>query len=128
MKLPPAVFQDVINFHKKYGIQYDGPKRLLPKDLADFRDARLQEEIDELRWAIGEDDAEKMLDAIVDTIYIALGTCHLHGWDFDEAWRRVHAANMKKELAHKDNPGKYAHSADIVKPPGWKAPDLSDLI
>ena len=118
--------QDVVDFHKKYGIQYDGPVRRLPVDLAHFRFARGMEEMYEYRDA---DTLEKELDAQIDEIYIALGTLHLHGFKPEviaEAWRRVHTANMAKELSSPENPGK-GHPTDIVKPKGWKAPDHSDL-
>lgn len=120
----PAMFQDVADFHRKFGIQYDGPPRDLPEDLRLFRARRFLEEINEIEKARYLDDR---LDGYVDLVYIILGTCHLHGWDFNEAWRRVHAANMAKERASKENPGKYGSPSDIVKPKGWKAPDLSDL-
>ena len=73
----------------------------------------------------------ELLDGYVDLIYIILGTCHLHGWDFNEAWRRVHAANMKKELTSPTNPGKYGavgDKVDIVKPVGWVASSMQDLV
>jgi hypothetical protein len=65
-------------------------------------------------------------------IYIAMGNAHLHGFHrFNEAWKRVHHANMQKELSHEGNPGKYGKlgdKRDIVKPPGWTPPDHSDLV
>lgn len=124
----PDVFGDVVAFHKKFGIQYDGPPRGREGDLFKFRDARFHEEIKEIRDAIDACQSAEELDGYVDLIYIILGTCHLRGWDFNEAWRRVHEANMKKERAHSGNPGKYGDSADIVKPQGWVAPSMQDLV
>jgi predicted HAD superfamily Cof-like phosphohydrolase len=123
----PDVFQDVVDFHEKYGIQYDGKPRHLEADLEKFRIARLEEELTEYKNA--KTLAEK-LDALVDLQYILLGTAHLHGFDrFNEAWERVHSANMAKELSHPGNPGKYgAIGRDIVKPPGWASPNHSDLV
>jgi predicted HAD superfamily Cof-like phosphohydrolase len=124
----PDLFNDVKDFHKKFGIGYDGPPRALPLELRAFRKMRLEAEMLEYLTAYQEDDPEGQLDGIVDLIYIALGTMDLHGWDFYEAWKRVHAANMKKEKASDKNPGHFGHKNDIVKPPGWEAPDLSDLV
>lgn len=127
----PSMFQDVVDFHHKYGIQYVGPPRDLPGDIKEFRYKRFIEEKEEIEEALNEGDLESELDGYVDLIYIILGTCHLHGWNFDEAWSRVHAANMKKERASNKNPGKYQElvcKQDIVKPPGWVAPDLRDLV
>lgn len=128
----PDLFQDVVDFHTKFGIQYDGPPRELPPDIGPFREARFFEELSEIRDAVTNRQFAEVLDGYVDLIYIILGTCHLHGWDFNEAWRRVHEANMKKELASEQNPGKYVgtpgHKTDIVKPPGWTPPSMQDLV
>lgn len=125
----PNMARDVIDFQHKYGIQYEGPQRMLPPQLKYFRRQRSQEEQREFFHA---PDLAEALDAIVDEIYIILGTAHLMGFTPEviaEAWRRVHEANMKKEKSTPENPGKYgAVGTDIVKPKGWVAPDLSDLV
>jgi predicted HAD superfamily Cof-like phosphohydrolase len=71
---------------------------------------------------------EQQLDALVDLVYVALGTAVIQGFDFEEAWRRVHAANMLKTKYSKTNPGKRNSRYDVVKPVGWVRPDLSDLV
>jgi predicted HAD superfamily Cof-like phosphohydrolase len=127
----PDVFGNVVDFHKKFGIQYDGPPRGRDGDLFLFRDLRFHEEIKEIRDAVDAAQAAEELDGYVDLVYIILGTCHLRGWDFNEAWRRVHTANMQKELASAKNPGKYGQlgdKVDIVKPEGWTAPSMQDLV
>lgn len=125
----PDMFGDVVEFHKKYGIQYDGPPRH-PDEVENikFRLDRTREEMKELIDAYHAKQAPEFLDAHVDLIYILLGTVHLCGYDFRKAWKRVHSANMKKERAHKGNPGKYGDHADIVKPPGWEPPTMTDLV
>lgn len=121
----PDVFGDIVAFHKRYGIDYDGPPRKMPDNLAFFRDQRLKEEMNEY-WDAKSD--EERLDSLVDLIYIALGTCHLQGWLFNEAWRRVHFANMQKERHSPKNPSKYGFAYDVVKPKGWKAPSMKGLV
>lgn len=120
--------QDVVDFHKKFGIQYDGICRMMPEDLHEFRMKRKREELTEYREA---KTREEKLDALIDLIYICLGDVHLHGItpaQFAEGWRRVHAANMAKERASVENPGKYGSPDDIVKPKDWVAPTLTDLV
>ena len=120
--------QDVVDFHVKFGINYDGICRMMPEELDKFRMGRKREELTEYREA---KTREEKLDALVDLIYICLGDVHLHGVtpaQFAEAWRRVHAANMSKARATTDNPGKYGSPDDIIKPAGWVAPDLTDLV
>ena len=124
-----SMAQDVVDFHKKFNIAYDGPPRMLPPNLKFFRHQRQTEEVRELYHA---QYLHESLDAIIDTTYIALGTAHLHGFTpemIEEAWRRVQEANMKKELSSPENPGKYGViGTDIVKPKGWVAPDLRDIV
>ena len=124
--------QDVVDFHKKYGIQYDGPIRMLPSQVKYFRHERNQEECREFYHAQFKHEA---LDAVIDQIYIILGTAHLMGFTpeiIHEAWKRVHDANMRKVRSSPENPGKYGSAeagfVDIVKPKGWIAPDLTDLV
>lgn len=72
------------------------------------------------------------LDALVDSLYVNLGNAHLHGFTrerFIEAWGRVHAKNMEKVRAAADgSDSKRGTAFDVVKPEGWVAADLSDLV
>ena len=119
--------QDVKQFHEKYDIQYEGKPRMLPEYISKFRVARTREELTEYVDAVNIPDK---LDALIDAIYINLGTLHLHGFSPEviaEAWRRVHEANMKKVLASEKNPSKYGINNDTVKPDGWVSPTHEDL-
>ena len=114
--------KDIENFHKKFKLGYAGGPRKLSLDVIRARYRHQFEELEELSQAIHKGDMIGTLDALVDTVYIALGTAYLMGLDFDKAWTRVHKANMKKiRCATKRSP------IDIVKPIGWKAPKLDDL-
>ncbi len=133
----PNPFADVVDFHRKFNINYEGGPRKLPMGVRAFRRLRLEEELKEYEEALAKDDAEGQFDGLIDIIYIALGTIHLNGWDFHEGWRRVHEVNMSKVRAtpKKHNPKYGTHMvaddgkpADIVKPDGWKAADLLDLV
>lgn len=116
--------QDIFEFHEKFGIAYYGPPRYLDLDLADFRIKFLSEEIEEYAEAVYVGDKAKMFDALVDLVYVALGTAHLHGFNFDEGWARVHAANMTKVKGPSERSAHY----DVIKPPNFVPPDLSDLV
>jgi predicted HAD superfamily Cof-like phosphohydrolase len=119
--------EDIADFHFKFGLEQTEAKAILHKDEWSLRHKRLIEEIEEYRVAAYEGDDEAVLDALVDLVYIALGTAYRRGWDFGEAWRRVHEANMAKERG-KANNSKYGSPFDIVKPEGWVGPDHSDLV
>jgi len=137
---------DIAAFHKKFKLDYDGPPRILPLTMHRFRCKFLDEELreyvtsgekaqDELtRAPLYRDYAElarlreKMLDALVDLVYVDLGTAHLHGFNFEEAWRRVHEANMKKKRAKHAGESLRGSSLDVIKPKGWQPPSLIDLV
>lgn len=118
--------QDVREFHEKFDLTYDGPPREIPPEMGDLRDRQIAEEVRELLDAV---DNASRLDARVDLVYFIIGTCYLQGWNFREAWRRVHAANLKKRRAKPDGSNsKRGSGFDVIKPEGWEHPDLSDLV
>jgi predicted HAD superfamily Cof-like phosphohydrolase len=96
--------------------------------MARYRIEFMQEEWSEYVDGDAVDNLHDMFDALIDLVYVALGTAYLHGFDFDEGWARVHAANMKKVRAETDEQSKRGTSYDVVKPDGWEPPDLSDLV
>lgn len=136
---------DIEDFHTKFGLTYSGLPRTLPQDMSDFRIKFMGEEIDE--YCVHEAGArlerfvhqnkdlanyayclDNMLDALVDEVYVVIGTAYLHGFDFREAWRRVHAANMKKVRAQRASDSKRGSTFDVVKPGGWTPPSHIDIV
>lgn len=95
---------------------------------ASLRLALETEELLELAEALRDGDLEGALDAQVDRRYIADGTTLELGLAsvFDEAFRRVHVANMSK-LGPDGQPIIDA-AGKVRKPEGWSAPSLADLV
>lgn len=138
--------RDIEDFHHKFGIAYSGRPRHLDEDLENFRVKFLVEELCEyvgqtdtitklIQAAIvtrPEDDAPPIMvdqfDALIDLAYVLFGTLHLHGFPFRQAWARVHRANMTKIRAPSAADSKRQHSSDVIKPPDFVPPDLSDLL
>lgn len=142
---------DIHEFHRKFGLEQSNEKvAVAPAFSPDFtlseeeqfvrehrdkmtaeewelRHRRLIDEAMEYQGAVEEKDDEETLDALVDIVYIALGTAYRRGWDFAEAWNRVHNANMAKERGEPNN-SKYGSGFDIVKPKGWEGPNHKDLV
>ena len=117
----------VIDMHVKFGLEQDErPQDLTPEEKA-FRIVAMREEIAEYEAA---DALEDILDALVDLQVFLLGTVHRHGMHevFTEAFNRVMAANLAKELAGTSEASKRGFARDLVKPEGWVAPDLKDLV
>jgi len=115
-------------FHRRFGLEYSGPPRALPRNESAFRVLFLQEELTEYKLAVADKDLEKQLDALVDLVYVAVGTACLQGFDFDEAFRRVHGANMRKVRSPSTVLEGRGSAQDIVKPKGWEPPFLADLV
>lgn len=136
------LMKDIVEFHEKFGLEYSGSPRRLGEELAKFRAGFMAEELGEYCLSEGETKIlvrevqrclipapiEKQLDALVDLVYVALGTAYLQGFDFNEAWRRVHEANMKKIRVPFAIDSARGSTYDVIKPEGWSPPDLSDLV
>lgn len=149
--VPGQLFRDIELFHKKFELApTENPGHQLPDDLLKFRIMFMLEELKEYCDAVGlrfvtntnvpldtgtvpttkAFDAEQAFDALIDLVYVALGTAYMHRFPFNDGWARVQAANMAKVRASgaDDERSKRKHSADIVKPEGWKPPVLFDLL
>jgi hypothetical protein len=110
---------DKFGFHEAIG-QMDEAK--LRKMLA-FRLKFLQEELDEAKNA---KSAEDVVDAMIDLCVVAIGTLDCYDVDAQEAWNRVHAANMAKERGIKPERPNPLGLPDLIKPEGWTAPSHED--
>lgn len=120
------MLQYVMQFHRKFSLPMPPGPTPLPRDLFEFRVAFMIEEINELKEAYEKGDLPKQLDALVDLVYVALGTALMMGfWHFTEAFRRVHEANMRKVKG--DGKSGRHPTMDVIKPAGWSAPQLDDL-
>lgn len=136
----PDFIQDVMDFHTKFQVGYDGPARLLPNRLHANRANFMQEELDEHiteQNAVGtrrvpKKAIEMQFDALIDLMYVVLGTADLQGLlrFFAAGWNRVHRANMAKVRANPEGDSRSHRDAafDVVKPAGWTAPNHMDLI
>lgn len=142
-------FDDVGDFHEKFDLDntthHDiGPRTELDKSILPFRVNFMVEELMEFVEAIGASydpitgevkfhgapiDHAKAFDALIDLVYVAMGTAHFLGYPWQMGWRLVQRANMAKVRAQKDaSDSKRNSSFDVVKPPGWTPPDLSRLL
>lgn len=118
-------FEYIRQFHWMFDLAYEDGPRDLPDDLRDFRIQFMYEELKEYCDAKTREDA---LDALVDLVYVAVGTAYLHGFNFNEAFRRVQNANLAKVRAESADDSKRGSSYDVVKPEGWLPPFLGDLV
>ena len=123
------MMDDIKAFHEKFGLAYYGPIRALEPDVSAFRIKFLKEELNEYEKAVAVGDIEGQLDALVDLVYVALGTAYLQGMPFNKAWDIVQACNMRKVKAGPNGEGsKRGSPHDVIKPEGWKGPNYDELL
>ena len=122
--MKPDMVKDVAKFQLKFGqLVYKHPGHLTHRKLQERIDF-LQEELDEFKKACDEQDLAEQADALVDLVYVALGTANMLGLPFDELWSDVQRANMAK----KRGVGKRGHLVDCIKPEGWVGPKTMDIL
>ena len=86
----------------------------------------IEEEFKELKVAIDDNDKVETLDALIDILVVTIGAIHSMGADAEGAWREV----MQTNFAKIDEDGKVRKREDgkILKPLGWKAPELGQYV
>lgn len=87
----------------------------------------IEEEYGELCDAIREEDRTEQLDALIDILVVTIGAIRAGGFDGKGAWEEV----MKTNFAKIDpETGKVRKRDDgkVLKPDGWKAPDLKNFL
>ncbi|MGA8943887.1 MAG: HAD family hydrolase [Thermoactinomyces sp.] len=108
----------VKEFHQAFSVPAGDKPARLPADRVTKRFAWMKEELDEFASA---DSVEDQTDAMIDLIYLALGTLVEMGVKPERLFQIVHEANMSKLWADgkvhvRDSDGK------VIKPPHWRDP------
>ena len=87
----------------------------------------IDEEHQELLEATLSDDQVEQLDALIDILVVTIGAIHSMGADAEGAWKEVMMTNFAK--IDKDT-GKVRKREDgkVLKPIGWKAPELARFV
>lgn len=119
---------DIEDFHVKFGLTYEGPPRQLDEEATKFRVGFMQEELDEYRAAVYAGDLAGQFDALIDLVYVALGTAYLQGFPFGDGWKEVHRANMSKVRAKDVGESKRSSTLDVVKPANFVPPDIDAIV
>lgn len=129
---PQGNFEDVQDFHAKFGVPVASSPTIPDNETYKFRRKFMQEEIDEFEAAyldlkvgvITEAQAlHEMADALVDLVYVAMGTADMMGLPWQKLWDEVQRANMSKVRATDASQSKRGSALDVVKPEGWVAPN-----
>ena len=86
----------------------------------------IEEELDELHYAIDNKDMVEIADALGDLLYVVYGAGHAFGIDLDECFKEIHASNMSK-LGPDGKPIK-REDGKVLKPDTFFPPDLKTIL
>ena len=113
-------------FRSKFGIRnsISRESRARQKDLIveEFKEFL---EADGFLFKHGQNVQEECLKELADLVYVCYQYAENQQWFLDEALDRVHKSNMSK--LGEDGKPIYREDGKVLKGPGYKPPDLSDL-
>lgn len=121
-------YQDIQNFHNKFGVPTATEPSFLGTELYGFRSKFMQEELDEFQTACAGLDMEGAADALIDLVYVAMGTADMMGLPWQALWDEVQRANMSKVRAERAEQSARGTAFDVIKPAGWEPPDHCDAL
>jgi predicted HAD superfamily Cof-like phosphohydrolase len=117
-------FRDQEKFMRACG-QTVGSK--FDKDQFNLYVSLIEEEANELADAIGAHDQLETLDALVDILVVTIGAIHSMGADGEGAWKEVMNTNFAK-IDKKTGKVRKREDGKVLKPVGWKAPELTQFV
>lgn len=85
----------------------------------------LEEEVTETINAYGNGDYRELVDGLIDTIVVALGTLDLFKVNSPKVWDEIYHSNMKKEVGIKKSRPNPLGVPDLIKPEGWEPPKIT---
>lgn len=117
-----GILTDVYNEVKEFHSKFNHPVSDIPTQLTESRKADramwMREEVQEF---IDSKTIHDDIDAMIDLMYFALGTCVEMGIDPSIPFELVQKANMSKLFP--DGKPHYNEHNKVIKPEGWVAPD-----
>lgn len=123
-------YGDVHLFHRKMKLPHPKTPQLLDTDTLDFRVKFMQEELREFILANDLGNLPLAADALIDLVYVVMGTAVMMGLPWQALWDAVQYANIRKEPATAENDERSTrqHKLDVVKPAGWQPPDIQAVL
>jgi predicted HAD superfamily Cof-like phosphohydrolase len=112
----------VKSFHVKFGVPLADIPEFPADEIVDLRKRLVEEELSELIQALDTRDMIEVADGIADSIYVLIGMALSFGIPLAEVWTEVQRTNMSKEGGSTRADGK------ILKPEGWKPPDIAAIL
>jgi predicted HAD superfamily Cof-like phosphohydrolase len=119
-------FEDVGLFMSTFGQEVKDKAEFPDNDTIVLRLELIEEELKELREAIGNADIVEVADALTDILYVTYGAGHAFGIDLDKCFQEVQESNMSK-LDHNGEPI-YREDGKVMKGPNYFSPDLASIV
>jgi predicted HAD superfamily Cof-like phosphohydrolase len=119
-------FEDVGLFMSTFGQEVKEKAEFPDNDTIILRLELIEEELKELREAIGNADIVEVADALTDILYVTYGAGHAFGIDLDKCFQEVQESNMSK-LDHNGEPI-YREDGKVMKGPNYFSPDLTSIV
>lgn len=119
-------FEDVGLFMSTFGQEVKEKAEFPDNETIALRLELIEEELNELREAIGNADIVEVADALTDILYVTYGAGHAFGIDLDKCFQEVQESNMSK-LDHNGEPI-YREDGKVMKGPNYFSPDLTSIV
>lgn len=122
------LLRKVAEFNKAFGIENQMFPTIPDAATLELRYKLALEELDEFKEAAEAGDMAGMLDALVDQLYILLGTVHSCGMGIalEDGFYEVHRSNMTK--LDKDGKPVYREDGKVIKSERYDPPNLQRII
>lgn len=119
-------FDMVGTFMETFGQEVKTKAEFPDNDTIALRIELIQEELEELKEAIGNADMVEVADALTDILYVTYGAGHAFGIDLDKCFEEVQASNMSK--LGTDGKPIYREDGKVLKGPNFFQPDLKQFV
>jgi hypothetical protein len=106
-------------FHEKHGQPVSDSPVLTTHEAQEFRVSLMREELKEYEDAAAAGDLVGMYDALLDLLYVTIGSCVSHGFPVDAGFAEVHASNMTKDAIKV-----HGATSKVSKGPNFRPPNL----
>ena len=119
-------FEMVGNFMETFGQEVKEKPEFPNNDTIVLRLQLIEEELQELREAIGNADIVEVADALTDILYVTYGAGHAFGIDLDKCFAEVQSSNMSK--LGEDGKPIYRDDGKVLKGKNYFEPKLDKVL
>ena len=119
-------FTRVMDFMNNFGQEVKYNPELPDEKVQKLRISLIEEELEELKEAMGKEDMVGVADALTDILYVTYGAGAAFGIDLDKCFEEVHSSNMSK-LDRNGHPI-YRNDGKILKGPDYFEPNLEKIV